>query len=68
MSEFKTNPTCTHCGYIFSEDETWTCDVDSDDGGLSELICPWPTCEKTFYTICVHNISWGQCDEDGDYL
>lgn len=62
-----TNPTCSHCGYEFDDEETWhKGKVSNGDCDESELKCPNNDCGKTFYVRCVHRIEFEQIDEDGD--
>lgn len=70
----KAQPTCPHCQYEFDTDETWhsqcldSGEVHSGDGDISELKCPNLDCRKSFNVICVHDISWIACDEDGQTI
>jgi len=66
------NPTCSHCGYVFDDDETWhssmseTGTVHTGDCDTSELVCPNLDCKKTFYVACSHDVFFTQIDKDGD--
>ena len=67
------NPTCSHCGYEFNDEETWYYDdkigdVNTGDCEHSELTCPNNDCGKKFYVNCIHLIKFIQTDEDGDEI
>lgn len=61
------NPICSHCGTEFDDDQTWHgSDVETGDCDISELKCENLDCLKIFYVICVHEVTFKKCDEDGD--
>jgi hypothetical protein len=67
------NPTCPHCSYEFDDEETWCVshgdsDVYTGDGDISELTCHNDDCKKQFHIVCVHDIRFAACDENGNDL
>ena len=73
MSNLKHAPTCSHCGYIFDEEETWHGEytvgkVHTGDCDDSELKCPNSDCGKVCHVRCIHEIRFLMIDEDGEEI
>lgn len=61
------NPTCPHCNYEFSSEQTWNGPNDNEvfavEDNVSDLTCY--NCGNNFHVVCEHEVTWHPCDADG---